>query len=112
MTKIIKIDIDLSHKNFQFLTNENEFISTRIAIVEKLGYKVTNYKILKSKHGYHIYIYLDKDVTMKEMIKMQFLLGDDVHRVTYNIMRLKSFGEKYALYFNILFAKKFKRKKK
>ena len=112
MTKVIKVDIDLSHKNFDFLTNENEFISTRIAIIEKLGYKVTNYKIFKSKHGYHFYFYINKDITMKEMIKMQFLLGDDVHRVTYNIMRLKSFGEKYALYFNILFSKKFKRKKK
>ena len=110
MTNIIKLDYDIKHEYFEKYVNFDEFIKTRIAILETLGYKVKKWEFIETRRGYHLIIEIDKDLSLQRIFELQFLLGDDQNRVNYNFFRLENWGEKYAKYFNLLFTKKFKRK--
>jgi len=61
----------------------------------------------KTKNGYHIIIELEKDLPTSDIVKLQFMLGDDHKRATFNITRYLLGGDK-ALYFNYFFSYKVK----
>jgi hypothetical protein len=107
-TQVIKLDIDLDHgieKRYHLL---DEFVRTRKLFLETLGYKVDEIQTEETQHGYHIIIILNNNISIEEAFRLQFLLGDDIHRVNFNFTRLTLLGDKMANYFNLLFTKKYK----
>ena len=104
--KVIKLDIDYKMEK-ELL---KEFIETRIILLKHLGYNVIDYNYRKTKHGYHFWFIVDKDIEDKRLAEIQFLLGDDIRRAKFNFFRAKHNVFKH---FNILFSlKEYKHKQK
>jgi hypothetical protein len=107
-TKVIKLDLDLHHEFEERYHLLADFIKTREILLKALGYEVEEIVTETSQHGYHIIIILNNDITIEEAFRLQFLLGDDIHRVNFNFTRLALFGDETANYLNLLFTRKYK----
>lgn len=68
-----------------------DFVKTRIEILKFLGYKTKDVVVKKSPsgRGFHIWFHIDGKVDDMEMLRLQFLLGDDVGRVWLNYLRIR-----------------------
>lgn len=100
---IAKIDVDV--KLSQDLLNR--YVTTRLAMVNKLGYRVIGYKVAETGKGYHVWIRVLQRLSEKELAELQFLLGDDQIRCRFNFLRLDMGAFSW---FNCLFNRKKKRK--
>ena len=103
--KLLKIDLDI-HPPKDWL---DQWITTRITLLQMLGHRVKAYRIFKTKRGYHIYFTLVRDVSDMEANKLQFLLGDDHTRVKINQWRIKrGIPHWNKLFHKVLYRKKAK----
>jgi len=93
----IDLDIKLPHQLF------NKWLITRLKMLEYLGYAVIDVKFCETKKGYHFWFKINKMLSAKQRCELQFLLGDDIKRCKFNMIRQKVgvFDE-----FNALFSEK------
>jgi len=116
LNEIIRLDIDSSLLPLW----QKEWIETRKAILESLGFKLEKAiirpsgepapwlteeqkrKIGKGK-GYHAWLHIEtpKPLTDLEKLKLQFLLGDDCGRIWINYLRIT---KRKAPYWDKIFA--------
>ena len=108
-TRVLKIDLDIKHEYAEKYNLIQLFVETRKRLLESLGHKAIQIEVKKTQHGYHIWIELEKPVTVTEALILQFLLGDDHRRCNFNFLRLEV-DEETALLYNILFDWKQKRR--
>ena len=99
MVTVLKIDVDVKMDNVLLI----DFLSTRLAILEKLGYELLDVNYRETKHGFHFWFKIAEDLDDKRKAEVQFLLGDDHRRCEFNFFRAKAgvFND-----FNALFSKK------
>jgi len=99
MVTILKVDIDVKLDKRQF----DIFLDTRMLMLKYLNLNVLGYSMSESQKGYHFWFIVDKDLSDRECAFLQFLLGDDIKRYKYNLIRVEAgcFGD-----FNVLFEKK------
>jgi hypothetical protein len=99
---IAKIDVDVKMDERLLY----KWIITREAIIRRLGYTLVDWKMRKTKKGYHFWLYFREKLTDKELCDLQFLLGDDQVRSKFNFLRLEAgaFNQ-----FNVLFSRKYKK---
>lgn len=104
--QLLKLDVDY-YPPRRWL---EDWIKTRKAILETLGYKVVRVDIFKSsRRGFHAYIQIDKPVSAYTLNRLQFLLGDDSTRVKINNWRIKrGIKDWNILYEKVLYRKKAK----
>jgi hypothetical protein len=101
---IAKIDVDI-----QMSTElAHRWLKTRLAILESLGYLVSQYHLLKTAKGVHGWFHVYQALTDTEIAELQFLLGDDQKRCRFNFLRDEAGAFKQ---FNALFNKKYKRQR-
>lgn len=98
----LKIDLDVKPPK----TWLNEWIKTRKLILKHYNYNIIKVVKHETEHGWHIWFHIEGKIPFNEIIKLQFILGDDHQRVYFNIQR-KGF-KKFRELFNILFSKKIK----
>lgn len=104
MSRTLKLDIDLPFRLFWALAGE--WIATRRLILKYYGLELREWAIRRSPSGKtHVYLTVDRELSAREIAKLQFMLGDDHSRALFNFARL-AFGEKVFHAFNILFADK------
>jgi hypothetical protein len=103
MVSVAKIDVDVKMDE-DLLT---KFLKTRTAIIKELGYTGLGFNHRETEKGHHFWFHVCEDLSDKELCDLQFLLGDDIVRHQFNLVRLKvgTFRE-----FNALFSKKVKKK--
>ena len=99
---LMKLDVDIKVPN-DFL---EVWARTRRVIVEYIGYHIVDINVYESHRGYHVFIKFNECVPYDDYVLLQFILGDDVHRVYFTLQR-KGFI-KYRWNFNILFTDKLK----
>ena len=104
MVTIAKIDVDVKMDNVLLV----QFLGTRLAIIEHLGYHLKDVRWRETTHGYHFWFEIEENLTDNELANLQFLLGDDQIRSKYNFMRVKG---KAFRDFNALFSKKVKKRR-
>lgn len=99
---IAKIDIDVKMPRKRL----RQFINTRVAIINALGYNFIKYRYVETQKGYHFWFYVMEKLSAKELAWLQFMLGDDQTRCRFNFIRLNAgcFHQ-----FNVLFNKKLKK---
>jgi hypothetical protein len=113
---VIKLDIDLNHNYIKNLgLNDKicdewvkEFILTRKILLDIYGIEVEQMNYKKTEHGYHIWFNVKNDLDNETVIRLQFILGDDHHRATFNLIRLLLDKDKSPI-FNYFFTQKFKK---
>jgi hypothetical protein len=103
MVSVAKIDVDVKMDKDLLV----KFLETRIEITKALGYRLLWVHKEETEKGYHFWFAIKEDLSDKELCDLQFLLGDDIVRHQFNLVRLKvgTFRE-----FNALFSKKVKKK--
>ena len=84
-------------------------LEDKLKMLTTLGYEyeTAGWRLSPSKQHIHIKIVLSREVPLDELFYLQFVLGDDPKRATFNFMRLKHFPHN-AKFFNVLFEKKVK----
>ncbi len=107
-TSVIKLDVDLHHEMEERYHVMDQFVKTRYQLLEMMGYHVDHVVTEITKHGYHVIIVLKEEISVEEAFRIQFLLGDDIHRVNFNFSRLSMLGEETANYLNLLFTSKYR----
>lgn len=88
MTKsIIKTDVDST----LLARWKKQYVETRKAMLESLGFKLNRYIIRpSSKRGYHCWWHIEgKPLDAMGILQLQFLLGDDIARCWMNFLRIK-----------------------
>jgi len=100
--RLLKIDIDVKVPS-EWLS---KWLDTRAVLLKHLGYHPLTMRVYSTKRGYHVFIRLKECVDYDELIRLQFLLGDDHKRVYFSLQR--SGFVKYRLLFNVLFAEKYR----
>jgi hypothetical protein len=103
MVSVAKIDIDVKMDKDLLV----KFLETRIEITKALGYRLLWVHKEETEKGYHFWFCVEEDLSDKELCDLQFLLGDDIVRHQFNLVRLKV-GTFHS--FNALFSKKVKKK--
>jgi len=88
---VIKLDLDSQE-------SLNEFIN-RIWIIKNLGLKVDSIVCYDTRHGYHIYLYLDNILTNFDMLIIESLLGSDFRKQLYNYLKMKNGTENWDILF-------------
>ncbi len=83
---VLKIDKDC-HVDSQL---EQEYVQSTVAILSKHHVSVGWIKATRTQHGRHYYIHIDPPVDAHVANRLQYLLGDDPKRVSYNEARIKS----------------------
>mgnify|MGYP000008673044 CR=1 FL=1 len=58
-------------------------------MIEQLGYRLLDVSLSYSDKGFHVFFYVEGDLKPEEILKLQFLLGDDAVRCKINYLRLK-----------------------
>jgi hypothetical protein len=103
MVSVAKIDVDVKMDKDLLV----KFLETRLAITKALGYHLLWVHKEETEKGYHFWFAIKEDLSDKELCDLQFLLGDDIVRHQFNLVRLKV-GTFHS--FNALFSKKVKKK--
>ena len=89
MIEVVFCDIDSSLLPLW----KEEYIKTRKAIAEALGYSLKRVIVRESpsKRGHHVWLHLEspKPLTDMERLKLEFLFGSDVGRCWLNYLRIK-----------------------
>ena len=98
--QVVKVDLDMTPPE-EWL---QDWIWTRKQIINTTGLYVTKVRMHPSRKGLHFWFHLNKPVDYNTEIKLQFLCGDDPHRVYFGIQR-RGFT-KFRSKFNILFNRK------
>lgn len=88
---VIKLDLDSQEAL-------NEFIN-RIWIIKNLGLKVNTVECYDTKHGYHLYLYLDNILTNFDILIIETLLGSDFKKQLYNYLKMKNGTENWDVLF-------------
>lgn len=107
--RVAKIDVDVK-MGAELL---QKFIETRVKMLEWLGYRVLKVRWRETERGYHFWFTVERrdsfPISDRELWEIQFLLGDDINRVNYNLIRLQvgKFND-----FNALFSEKRKCERK
>jgi len=83
---VLKIDKDC-HVDSQL---EQEYVRNTIVILSQHHLGVEWVKATRTQHGRHYYIKIDPAVDALTANRLQYLLGDDPRRVSYNQARIKS----------------------
>ena len=78
--KIKKIGIDLDYKDV-------EAVEKVLKIAKEYG---RVYRLSETKNGFHIYIELQQEVTLKQSFWIRFFIGDDYMRLLYDLLRFTS----------------------
>lgn len=90
-----KIGIDIDTKDKQVLET----------VLEK-SREYGNITVKETKHGYHILISLDKEITYNQSFWIRFIIGDDRNRLLFDLLRFIN-GNKRI---DVLWDKKIRRK--
>jgi hypothetical protein len=99
LVTVLKVDVDV-----KLLPEDLKvFIDTRILILRYLGFERVGCTMSETQKGYHFWFIVDKDLSDKECAFIQFLLGDDIKRYKYNLIRVEANCFKD---FNVLFEEK------
>jgi len=103
---VLKIDIDVPFLDKTALSTWEE---TRRVILKHLGVRPIGFKYARTKHGWHVWVDIDSDYPLNDyyLAFLQFLLGDDHRRATFNLARAEAGSFKV---FNVLFSKKLRQK--
>lgn len=98
--RVVKLDIDVPREFY----DPKKVLIAKLVMLRSLGYDFVDayWKPSPSGKHMHIVIELDREVPISELFWLQFVLGDDPKRATFNFLRLKYFPDK-AKYFNVLF---------
>ena len=101
--RFVKLDIDVPREYY----DPRKVLIAKLVMLRALGYGFADAYWKPSPSGKHIHIVieLDREVPISELFWLQFVLGDDPKRATFNFFRLKHFPDK-AKYFNVLFDRK------
>ncbi|AOS58382.1 conserved lipothrixviral protein [Sulfolobus islandicus filamentous virus 2] len=101
--QILKLDIDVD-VNFY---DPNWLLEKKLQQLHALGYQEEDawWEFSPSGKHIHIIIVLKDPVSTKELLDLQFLLGDDHKRVYFNYLRYSVMGED-AVHFNVLYTYK------
>ena len=100
MTNCIKIDLDIKpNKEWRKL-----WINTRKLILKHMKLHLLYYREYESRKGYHYYFIVKENLSYDRLCKIQFLLGDDINRVRFMLIR-KAFMSR--LEYNVLFSEKY-----
>ncbi len=83
---VLKIDKDC-HVDSQL---EQEYMQSTVAILSKHHVSVRWIRATRTQHGRHYYVWIDPPVDAHVANRLQYLLGDDPKRVSYNEARIKS----------------------
>jgi hypothetical protein len=83
------------------------YVQTRKAIIVCEGYTPVKVRYVETQHGFHFWWHIEEELTDEDLVVLQFLLGDDLRRTEYNILRLQA---KVFNDFNCLFSKKIKKR--
>ena len=78
--KIKKIGIDLDYKDV-------EAVEKVLKIAKEYG---RVYRLSETKNGFHIYIELQQEVTLKQSFWIRFFIVDDYMRLLYDLLRFTS----------------------
>jgi hypothetical protein len=114
---ILKIDVDLNHKMIRDFGLDDsicdeyiaEFILTRKILLSLYDIDVEQVNYERTEHGYHIWIITKQTLDSETITRLQFLLGDDHHRATFNLIRLlldKKSNTNISQILNLFFEKK------
>jgi len=103
MVSIAKCDLDFKPDPLLL----SEYIYTRKVIIVAMGYTPIKVNYVETEHGYHFWYHIQENLDDEDLVCLQFVLGDDLRRLEYNVLRLQAnvFNE-----FNCLFSKKIKRR--
>jgi hypothetical protein len=96
---VLKVDVDVKLDDEQLKT----FIDSRILILRYLGFNEIHYTMSETQKGYHFWFIVQEDLDDKNCAFIQFLLGDDIKRYKYNLIRVEANCFKD---FNVLFQEK------
>ena len=102
-TTTLKIDVD-----YDFYGNRwrIEWMNTRVAILESLGYELYGGKrCRRTTRGYHFWFTVKGNIDDRTKNKLQFLLGDDVTRVKINNNRIDRGVEEWNKLFSEVYWK-------
>lgn len=69
---------------------EREYVRQSIAILRKHHLRGPTINATRTHHGRHYYIKIDPPVEAHTANNLQYLLGDDAKRVSYNAARINS----------------------
>ena len=73
-------------------------------LIQSLGFK--KLEVFKTNKGFHVRVYVEKELTPEQIILVQLLMGSDLHREIYDILRV--FDESWTVdEWNKLYTKKF-----
>jgi hypothetical protein len=92
---VLKVDKDC-HVSSQL---EREYVRQTLAILPRHHLKVLWIKATRTRHGRHYYIRIDPPVSPRTANDLQYLLGDDTHRVDFNRARINSRLKEWSLLF-------------
>ena len=103
--RVLKLDVDVPTEYYDPV----RVLFDKLTMLKALGYEYSDatWKLSPSGHHIHIIITLNRDISLDELFYLQFVLGDDPKRATFNFLRLTHFPGN-AKYFNVLFEKKVK----
>ena len=98
--RFVKLDIDVPREFY----DPKKLLIAKLAMLRALGYDFVDAYWKPSPSGKHIHIVIElaREVPISELFWLQFVLGDDPKRATFNFIRLKYFPDR-AKYFNVLF---------
>jgi len=118
---VLKLDIDLNHKMIRNFGLDDsiceeyiaEFILTRKILLSLYDIDIEQVNYERTEHGYHIWFNVKNDLDSETIIRLQFILGDDHRRATFNLIRLlldKKNNTNISQVLNLFFEKKVKKK--
>jgi len=81
----LKIDVDWRPPRDDWVL---EWINLRRKMIGNLGYEVLDVSLAYSDKGFHVFFYIKGKLEPEEILKLQFILGDDPVRCKINYMRL------------------------
>lgn len=93
--KILKVDLDSKEEN-----TINRFLFALSLL--KQFYTFTNWECYETAKGLHVYMLIEEDINEKELILIQALLGSDINRELFNLIRFLRSGKSK----NVLFKRK------
>lgn len=95
-----EIKLDMDEKNKSFFED--------LALLSRFfNFRIKGIKAVKTRHGKHVRIWIDRVFEPEDIVFFQIFLGSDKKRELFNWLRVRSGCERW----NVLFKEKYKFKK-